>query len=86
MVELIVIIVVLGVGIALGMYIDSQVVAHIHRSTQDDRLLENMRNLQRPDIMDSIQDDLYKKDKVVLSKEEQARLQEDIEKGYYDGE
>ena len=42
-----IVIVVLGVGIALGMYITSQISEHIESSTQDRDLMRNIREMEK---------------------------------------
>ena len=45
--DLMIVIVVLGVGIALGMYITSQISEHIESSTQDRDLMRNIREMEK---------------------------------------
>jgi len=57
-----------GLGIALGMYIASQVGSHIENSTQNSNLLDNMRKLDRQDIMDKRVEEDYPKDNPFLKR------------------
>ena len=63
-----IIVVCVGTGIALGMYIASQVGSHIENSTQNSNLLDNMRKLDRHDIMDKRVEEDYPKDNPFLKR------------------
>ena len=59
--DLIIIVVLIGVGVVIGMYIVSQVGEHIHSNVQNTELMENLRKLDKKDIMDSrIMDEAYR--------------------------
>ena len=58
----------IALGIALGMYIASQVGSHIENSTQNSNLLDNMRKLDRQDIMDKRMEEDYPKDNPFLKR------------------
>jgi|TARA_R110001592_G_scaffold67741_5_gene207633 type III secretory pathway component EscR len=50
--DIMIVVVLIGVGIVIGMYVSSQVESHIENRTQNGNLLENLRKLDRQDIMD----------------------------------
>ena len=53
MISIITIIICVGVGVVIGMYITSQVGEHINSNMQNTELMENLRKLDKKDIMDS---------------------------------
>lgn len=55
--DLMIIIVCLGVGIAVGMYIASQIGDSIEAKVQTRDLVENLRRFDRKDIMDKREDE-----------------------------
>ena len=50
--DIMIVVVLIGIGIVIGMYVSSQVESHIENRTQNGNLLENLRKLDRQDIMD----------------------------------
>ena len=59
--DLIIIVALIGVGVVIGMYVASQVGEHIHSNVQNTELMENLRKLDKKDIMDSrIMDESYR--------------------------
>jgi len=55
--DIILIVVLLGVGITVGMYVASKVALHIDTNTNNKELLDNLRKMDKQDLMDKRIDD-----------------------------
>jgi|TARA_R110000744_G_scaffold114501_3_gene214141 hypothetical protein len=55
--NIILVVVLLGVGITIGMYVVSQIAVHIDTNTNNKELLDNLRKMDKQDLMDKRIDD-----------------------------